>query len=97
MINLSRRGGVSILGLIILAILVVMILNYFNISVKVSVEDGGRGASGQDLWHDYIKKPLDSLWKFIREVFWEPFLSNLKRMGSGEPTDFNTSAPAVPY
>ena len=98
--NLSIDNGlISILGIILLAILVIFVLNYFNIHIRVWVGDGQTRQSiseTRSLWNDYFKAPLQKLWNFLREFFWEPFVSNLKRLDSGEPSDFNTSIPTVP-
>lgn len=102
--NLSIDNGlISILGIILLAILVIFVLNYFNIHIRVWVGNGQAqgGGEAKSLWNEYLKKPLETLWNFIKEVFWRPFVSNLERLRAGQSTDFNNSfdnsLPTVPY
>ena len=96
------KGVINILGIILLAIIFVLVLNYFNVSIRVVVEEGESGSTHlrgetKSLWNEYLKNPLESLWKFILEVFWEPFVSNMERLKDGKPSDFDISSPTVPY
>ena len=97
--NLSIGNGViSILGIILLAILVIFVLNYFNIHIRVWVENGQAQGGGEvkSLWNEYLKKPLEALWNFVLEIFWS-FVLDIKHLGEGKPNDFGTPVPTVPY
>lgn len=102
---LNDKRGISILGILFLGIVLILILSYFNISIRVIVES----PTGQDninyiegtsksLWTTYLKEPLTHIWNDIWiPFFWEPFLSNMKKLSKGEPTDFEINAPTVSY
>ena len=62
----------SILGVIVFAVIVIMVLSYFKISIKSLVES----PSGQEninfvregvvnFWDDYLKGPVENFWKFF--------------------------------
>ena len=101
----NEKNGISILGILFLGIIIILILSYFNISIRVVVES----PTGQDnihyvegasksLWTTYLKEPLTYLWKEICiPLFWEPFISNMHKLRKGEPTDFEINAPTVSY
>lgn len=98
--NLIKKGGISILGIIILAVIAILVLSYFNISIKTVVNS----SAGQDnisyidgtsksLWTDYLEKPALYLWNDVWvNIFWKGFISNMERLRDGKPTDFDKAA-----
>ncbi len=98
--NKNKKGGVSILGLFILGIIVILILSYFNISVRSVVES----PTGKDnisyvtdgtktVWDKYLKDPASYLWNDVWiKIFWQGFISNMERIRDGKPTDYDNAA-----
>ena len=98
--NFLNSGVVSILGILLLALILVLLLNYFHLRVVIEPEgDQGKAsvAQGRSLWNEYVKVPLAKLWNIIRELFWEPFLEAVNGFREGKPINFDSSAPTVPY
>jgi len=78
--------------LIILIIIIIAVLSYFNISIKNFIES----RSFQEnfhyvlngikyMWSNYLKRPALYLWNdiFIRFI-WEPLINNLERIKGGQ-------------
>ena len=96
----NRKAGISILGLLIVAVLVILLLSYFNISVRSVVES----PSGQDnihyvgggtktLWDTYLKDPASYLWNDVWvPIFWRPFISNMENIIHGQPTELDKAS-----
>ena len=101
---LNKRGGISILGLLILGIIAVLILSYYKISIKEVVESP-TGQSNinyvtdntKTFWDKYLKDPATYLWNdiFIK-IFWASFINNMERIRDGKPTDYEKFAPVIP-
>ena len=97
------KKGMSILGMIICGFIVILILSYFNISLRGVVES----PAGQDninyvkdtsvgFWDRYLTGPAHYLWNDIFiNLFWNSFVSNLERIRDGAPTDFDLYAPKI--
>ncbi len=103
--NKIKKGGISILGIIILAFIAVFVLSYFKISIKSIVESpeaqdnlGYVSGGTKSIWDEYLKAPAEYLWKdvFI-DIFWQGFISNMKKLRDGQPTDYETSVPFVNF
>lgn len=102
---LNKKGGISILGLLILGIIAVLILSYYKISIKAVVESP-TGQSNinyvtdntKTFWDKYLKDPATYLWNdvFIK-IFWASFINNMERIRDGKPTDFEKLAPNTPF
>lgn len=79
----NKKGGISILGVLVLGIIIVLVLSYFHISIKAIVESpAGQeninyvGGGAKSLWNDYLAKPASYLWNDVwLPVFWRPFIS----------------------
>lgn len=103
MINFNRQKGVSLIGILVLAFILILVLSYFGISVKSVVESPtGQenisyvGGGTRNLWNDYLKAPASYLWNDILvNIFWKSFVNNMERIRDGQPTDYETSAPTV--
>ncbi len=101
----STNSGLSILGMIFLGLIIILILSYFNISIRTVVESpeaqdnldyvGGETIS---LWDQYFKGPATYLWNDIwLELFWRPFVSNMMKLNNGERSDIEDQVPTVSY
>ena len=96
----NKKRGISILGILLLAIVIILVLSYFNISIKAVVES----PTGQEninyvqggtksLWTTYLAEPASYLWNDVWvDIFWRPFISNMKKINLGQPTDIDKAA-----
>ena len=102
--KVKNSGGISILGVLLLAVVLILVLSYFNISLRVIVENPTTkdnfsyvGDHSRSLWDDYLKKPVTNFWdEIVIKIFWASFISNMERVRDGKPTDFDLAAPKVP-
>ncbi len=100
MAHFNTQKGISILGIVILGFLLILVLSYFNISIKGAVESPtGQenityvGGAIRSLWDNYLKAPATYLWKDVWvNIFWRGFIENMERIRDGEPTDFDEAA-----
>jgi len=87
MIPTPNKAGISILGVVILGIILVFALNYYHISIQVVVNPSSnenQSNQAQNLWTDYIQKPIQTIWnEFLLPYFWNPFLNALKDFKDG--------------
>ena len=101
----NQRGGISILGILFFGFTIILVLSYFNISIRVVVESPTTqdninyvGGAGKSLWDDYLKQPALYFWNNILiPFFWRPFISNMERLRDGRLTDFQMNAPQINY
>ncbi len=101
-INKNNRG-ISILGILIFGLAVILVLSYYNISIRGVVESptgqdnlGYVEGTSRSLWNDYLKRPAEYLWNDIFiNLFWNSFISNLERIKDGLPTDFDLAVPNI--
>ena len=101
--NLGGQRGISILGAVILFVIILVILGYFDISVKSVVEKPETqenlnyvrgGVMG--IWDKYLAKPASYLWNDVwLPYFWRPFIDNMGRIRDKMPTDYDLNAPTV--
>jgi len=96
----NKQKGMSILGFLVLAAGLILILSYFNISIKTIVESSTgqenieyvKGGS-KSLWDEYLADPASYLWNDIWvKLFWRPFVDNMERLRDGRPTDFDEAS-----
>jgi hypothetical protein len=100
----EKRGGISILGMFVLAIILLLVLSYYKINIKEVVNS----PTGQDninyvtentktFWDKYLKDPASYLWNdvFVK-IFWASFIDNMERIRDGKKTDFEQFAPTMP-
>ena len=106
MTNLKgKKGGISILGIIFFTVIAIIVLSYFNISIKAVVESPQAkdnftyvGSTSRSLWNDYLAKPVhDILNSDVVKFFWNAFVSNMQSIHDGKPTDFQKFAPTVQF
>lgn len=98
--NNNRQDGISILGVLVFGIILILILSYFNISIK-SVVNSPTGQENvnyvkegtKSLWITYLAEPASYLWNDVWvNIFWKGFISNMERIRDGKPTDFDNAA-----
>ena len=96
----SQQG---FLKLVIFIIVVVLILGYFNIDLKKTIEtptnkDNAEYVKGHatTIWTKYLEKPAHYLWNTVFvNLLWKEFIENMNRVKDGEPTIFETMSPQV--
>ncbi|MEK7190528.1 MAG: hypothetical protein AAB661_02070 [Patescibacteria group bacterium] len=99
--NFNTQKGISILGILFWAVILILVLSYFRISIKSVVESPtGQeninyvGGGTKSLWTAYFAEPASYLWNDIWvKIFWRGFISNMERIRDGQPTDFDNAAP----
>lgn len=98
----KTKGGISILGILILCFIGILVLSYFKISIKSVVESPEAqdnisyvGGGTRNLWNDYLKEPAEYVWNDIFvNIFWKSFVNNMERIRDGQPTDYENAAPS---
>lgn len=103
MIENKKKGLISILGMIFITVIVVLVLSYFNISLRGVVESPTAqdnlhyvGGAGQTVWDKYLKNPASYLWNDVWiNIFWKGFILNMERIRDGKPTDAQNFAPTI--
>ena len=100
-----KKGGISIIGLIVFVIITVLILNYFNINVrKIAQSPTGQTninyvadntkTIAQNTWEKYIKDELAHIWNdIIVKIFIQSFIDNM----TGKPSDFGNISPTTQF
>src|SRR3989344_7636991 len=95
----NKQRGISILGVLFLTVVIILVLSYFNISIKAVVESPAgqenieyvKGGT-KNLWTEYLKEPVSYLWNGWLNLFWRPFIDNMERIRDGIPTDLDNAA-----
>jgi hypothetical protein len=90
------KGGISIIGVILLGIIIVVVLNYFHLKVQI-VHDGTSGpqttqtlqGSVVDLWNTYFAVPLTNIWK----TYFEPLVAYIIKNMQTPPADNSSPQP----
>jgi hypothetical protein len=96
----NKQKGMSILGILVLAVVIILVLSYFGISIKSVVESPtGQeninyvGGASKSLWTTYLAEPAAYLWNDVWiKIFWKGFISNMERIRDNKPTDFDSAA-----
>ena len=100
----NKKGGISILGMLVLAFILILVLSYFKISIR-SVVESPEGQNNinyvtentKTFWDKYLKEPASYLWNDVfLKIFWASFINNMERIRDGKPTDYELSAPTFP-
>lgn len=90
----------SILGALVFGVIIVLVLSYFDVSIKAVVESPTgqenieyiRGGT-KNLWTEYLREPATYFWNnIVLKLFWRPFVDNIERLREGRPTDLDTAA-----
>lgn len=98
-----KKGGISIIGVLLLGVILIIVLSYFKINLKAVVENPETqsnfsyvGGVSKSLWNDYLKKPATYLWNDVfLAIFWKSFISNMENIRDNEPTDLENLAPQL--
>lgn len=93
----NTKKGISILGVLVFGVIIILVLSYFNISIKSVVESPtGQenvnyvGGGAKSLWTTYLAKPASYLWNDVWiNIFWKGFIYNMERIRDGQPTDLD--------
>ena len=99
----EKRGLISILGMLVIAVIVILVLSYFNISLRAVVgspvaQDNINyvGGASKTVWDKYLKDPAHYLWQDVWvNIFWKGFILNMERIPDGKPTDAQNFAPTI--
>jgi len=99
----NEQRGISILGIIFLTVVIILVLSYFNISIR-SVVNSPTGQENvnyvkegtRNLWTTYLAGPVSYLWNDVWvNIFWKGFISNMERIRDDQPTDFDKASKNV--
>jgi len=96
----NKKAGISILGIIILAVIVILVLGYFNISLRTVVnnptsQDNISYVKGgtESFWDEYFAQPASYLWNDVWvKIFWQGFINNMERIRDGQPMVLDKAA-----
>ena len=97
------KGGISLIGVLILGFVLILALSYYKISIKSVVESPTAkeninyvGGASKNLWNDYLKKPADYFWnKIVVNLLWKSFVNNMERIRDGKPTELEEAAQTI--
>lgn len=90
----------GLIKLIILIIIAVVVLSYFNINLRSVLESravrdnfGFLWNSAKSIWHNYLAGPADFVWGIFYNYLWLSFIENMERIKEGEGPEFIENAP----
>jgi len=96
MIKANKESGMSIIGLLFFAVIIILILSYLNISIKAIVESPvGQenvqyvGGGAISLWNNYLKEPISRFWNNFLLPLFRPLFSYIKNITNGQFFDLN--------
>jgi len=99
----TKKGEMSILGILVMGFLIIIVLSYFNISLKSIVES----PTGQEnvnyvkdttksVWTKYLAEPVEYLWNDVWvDIFWKGFILNMERIRDGRPTEMEEATENI--
>lgn len=98
----ERKGG--LIKLIILIIIGVIALSYFNIDVRGIIEAPQTQQNFQYIgdqielvWDQYLADPVLYFWNNIFiDLLWDSFVENMERIKEGRPTELQENSPRGP-
>ena len=98
--NKNKQDGISILGFLLFGFIIILILSYFNISIKTVVnsptgQENVNYVKGttQSVWDKYLAQPAHYLWQDVWvNIFWKSFISNMESIRDGKPTEYDNAA-----
>jgi hypothetical protein len=90
---------------VFLGLIIILILGYFGVSVRTvatnpTSQDNIEYVSdtSRSFWDKYLKDPATYLWNDIWvDLFWHPFIDNMKRLKDTNTTEAEDHAPTVSY
>jgi hypothetical protein len=90
--NFNKKGGISILGLLVLAIIIIFALSYFHISIKAVIESpAGQyninyvGGDSKNPVNSYFVQPVLNFWNNTALPFLNSFTSNVQKNINSQP------------
>ncbi|MBP6883908.1 MAG: hypothetical protein KBC06_01600 [Candidatus Pacebacteria bacterium] len=99
MIKSLKTGGISILGVIFLGVILILLLNYFHLSIKVERTDDittSQSNALDNIWNKYFKQPVGYIWKeIVIKAFWQPFMEIMNRIGNSDWTANQKNYPEL--
>lgn len=85
---MSREQG--LIKLIILIIIALVVLSYFGFDIKNILESdlvkknfGYLWSGVENIWKNYLTKPLDIVWGVFYHYIWLSFIENIERIKEG--------------
>ena len=91
--NMNRQRGVSILGLIFLAVIIFLVLSYFHLNIQivkdnaaVSQNMGPLGGSAMNLWNQYFIQPVTNFYNNVVLPFLKPIISKVTSQPTTNPS-----------
>jgi len=103
-IMLSAQRNTGIIKFLIIIIVLILLLSYFNIDVRGIIEAPKTQENFSYVygwiafvWSEYLANPVRYFWNNIFiDLLWESFVDNLERIKRGESTDLELNAPQAP-
>ncbi len=103
MSRLYVQSGLSVLGIILLLAVGIVVLGYFNVSIKdvlqkptVVENTNFVKNSVENLWQKYLSTPVLYIWNNIfSDLLWGSFVENMKQIKNEQPTWYEQNAPQV--
>ncbi|MCU0660683.1 MAG: hypothetical protein MUD00_03690 [Candidatus Pacebacteria bacterium] len=101
MVQYSQNGG--FLRLILIIVIGLLILGYFNIDLQRTVESTTTQKNvsyiknaATTIWENYLEGPVMYFWNNIFiNLLWNSFTKNLENIQNEQPTDFQINAPTI--
>ncbi len=96
----SRSSG--LIGIIVIIILAIITLSYFNIDLKTVVEKPETqknltyaAEQSASLWNTHLKEPVTSVWKAITGVVWKTFVESMQQPAKPIETTTPATIPEI--
>jgi len=99
----KKKGGISLIGILVLGFILILVLSYYKISIKSVIESPEAqsniqyvGGKSRNLWDDYLKKPANYFWnKVVVDLLWKSFSNNMERIRDGKSTDLENTVSNI--
>lgn len=82
----NKKGGISILGILVLALIIIFALNYFHISIKAVINSPAgqyninyAGGDSKSPINNYLVEPAVSFWNDTALPFINSFVSGTQK------------------
>ncbi|MEX0933758.1 MAG: hypothetical protein WD003_00665 [Candidatus Paceibacterota bacterium] len=99
----AHQKNKGLIKLIILIVLGVLVLSYFNFDIKSFIDQPTTQKNieyivegAKYVWNEHLASPVLYFWNNIFiDLLWSSFVDNLERIKVGEPHDFELNAPVI--
>lgn len=88
---------------IIICFIGLVILGYLGFDIRRAVEAPTSQSNIEYVknaivyvWNTYLARPVKYLWNIFINLIWNTAIDNLTKIKNGEPTNIETSVPALP-